>query len=227
MTVTRARILVVEDDASIRAGLELNLGAEGYEVAAAVTGEQALEIAKGSSPELIILDIMLPKMSGFDVLERLRRDGWTGGVVVLSARGHELDKVTGLQLGADDYLTKPFGLSELLARVAAVLRRTRAPAADCIRFSDVEVDLRRREVRKASAVVPMTKLEFDLLVYLARNAGRTLERAQILREVWQQAAGTGRTVDNFVAQLRQKLEDDPDSPRHLVTLRGVGYRFDP
>ncbi len=224
--MTRAKILVVEDDASIRAGLELNLGAEGYEVSVAVTGEQALEIAKDSSPELIILDIMLPKMSGFDVLERLRKDGWTGAVVVLSARGHELDKVTGLQLGADDYLTKPFGLSELLARVAAVLRRTRAPAADSIRFGDVEIDLPRREVRKAGAVVPMTKLEFDLLVHLSRNAGRTLERAQILRDVWQQAAGTGRTVDNFVAQLRQKLEDDPDSPRHLVTLRGVGYRFD-
>jgi DNA-binding response OmpR family regulator len=224
--VNRASILVVEDDPAIRAGLEINLSAEGYGVRAASSGEDALELARAAAPELIILDLTLPRMSGFDVLEVLRRDGYVGAVIVLSARGHEMDKVTGLQLGADDYLTKPFGLSELLARVAAVLRRTQSRAPEVLQFGDVEVDLTRREVRRSGTAISLTKLEFDLLSYLVRNAGRTLERSQILRDVWQQVAGTGRTVDNFIAQLRQKIERDPENPRHLVTLRGVGYRFD-
>lgn len=222
-----ARILVVEDDPSILLGLRMNLESEGYEVVGAADGAEAVEQVRRDF-DLVILDLMLPRINGFDVLRRMRAEGIRTKVIVLSARTSELDKVTGLDLGADDYVTKPFGLSELLARVRAALRRSAAPEEEAWRFGDVEIDPGTREVRRAGEAILLTATEFDILAALARAGGRVLSRGQIYDAVWgADRYGTRRTVDNFVAQLRGKLETDPASPSHLVTVRGVGYRLVP
>jgi DNA-binding response OmpR family regulator len=229
-TSTR-RILVVEDDESISMGLEMNLSAEGYDVQVATNGEEGLHLATTSSFDLIILDVMLPRMNGFEVLRRLRQERHFTPVMMLSARGAELDKVMGLELGAEDYVTKPFGLAELLARVKAMLRREarlRSEGVDEIRFSDVTIRPGTREVFRAGAVVELTATEFDVLLCLVEARGQVLSREQIQTTVWgQNHHGTLRTIDNFLLQLRQKLEHDPQRPQHLVTVRGVGYRFVP
>jgi len=229
-TSTR-RILVVEDDDSISMGLEMNLSAEGYDVQVATNGEEGLYLATSTSFDLIILDVMLPRMNGFEVLRRLRQDRHFTPVMMLSARGAELDKVMGLELGAEDYVTKPFGLAELLARVKAMLRREarlRSEGGDEIRFSDVTIRPGTREVLRAGAAVELTATEFDVLLCLVEARGQVLSREQIQTAVWgQNHHGTLRTIDNFLLQLRQKLEHDPQRPQHLVTVRGVGYRFVP
>jgi DNA-binding response OmpR family regulator len=221
------RVLVVEDDASIALGLRMNLEAEGYRVIAADDGEKGLLAARSEDPQLIILDVMLPGMNGFEVLRTIRQEGLTMPIIVLSARTGEMDKVTGLELGAEDYVAKPFSLAELLARVRAALRRGRpAPPTRIVTFGRVTVDVDARRVERDGAAVEMTATEFDVLMCLVSSKGKALARDEIFREVWgPNHHGTPRTIDNFVQQLRAKLEDDPQEPRHFLTVRGVGYRF--
>jgi DNA-binding response OmpR family regulator len=244
-------VTIVEDDAAIAEGLALNLKLQGYRTEVIGDGETARSRIASDGPDLVLLDISLPKQSGLWVLEQLREADDHVPVIVLSARQDEFDKVAALQLGADDYVTKPFALAELLARVAAVLRRARmvsrssdpgsepkgnevretaaAPDAEhVLRFGEVVVDLDTRTVMRASESVRLTHLEFELLSFFCRSMRRVYSREQLLREVWGlRQAGQVRTVDNFVAQLRAKLEQDPDNPRHLLTVRGSGYRFVP
>ena len=229
------RILVVEDDPSISLGLRMNLEGEGYAVGLAEDGQLGLErIREGW--DLLIVDVMLPRMNGYELLKALRARGDTTPVLMLSARSAEMDKVLGLELGAEDYVTKPFGLAELLARVKVAMRRGRRERTDAEQkqsaeswsFSDVHVDTSTREVRRGQEVLDLTAKEFEVLVTLLRANGRVLSRQQIFARVWgENHHGTPRTIDNFLAQLRAKLEADPDRPRHLVTVRGVGYRFIP
>jgi DNA-binding response OmpR family regulator len=222
-------ILVIEDDPSITMGLELNLAAEGYRVLLAHDGEEGLAKAKEDGIDLVILDVMLPGLNGFEVLRTLRRSGHGVPVLMLSARGAEIDKVMGLELGAEDYVTKPFGVAELMARVRAVLRRdakARVTRDTVIRAGKLEIDPATREVTRAGQKVELTATEFDVLLCLIEAKGRVLSREQIQARVWgPDHHGTTRTVDNFLLQLRSKLEDNPAEPAHLVTVRGVGYRF--
>jgi DNA-binding response OmpR family regulator len=221
-----ARVLVVEDDPSIVLGLRMNLETEGYEVAVATDGEEALRLARGEPWDLIILDIMLPKVNGYEVVCALRAEHDRTPVLILSARTSEVDKIMGLDLGADDYVTKPFSVGELLARVRAALRRRMTSAEPSLSVGDVQLNPETREVHKAGEPVDLTVTEFDILLALYRARGRVLSRNQIIDAVWgPEHHGTPRTVDNFIAQLRSKLEDDPASPCHLLTVRGVGYRL--
>ncbi len=225
-------ILVVEDDASLALGLAHNLRYEGYEVLVAGDGETGLRLACDEGPDLIILDWMLPRMSGVDVLRALRAEGLEMQVIMLSARGQEADKVAGLRHGADDYVAKPFGLRELLARVDAALRRPRreqqARAAADIVFGAVVIQPGLRRVTRAGRVVSLTRREFDLLLELVSEPERPRDRETLLRRVWGYGyEGTERTVDNFIRSLRRKLEDNPAEPRYLQTVHGLGYRFVP
>jgi DNA-binding response OmpR family regulator len=230
-------VLIVEDDESIAAGLALNLQIEGYSATHVTDGETALARLAERPYRLILLDISLPGKSGLDVLSDLRHGGDHTPVIVLSARRDEFDKVAALRLGADDYVTKPFALAELLARVMAVLRRSVAPAPvgqpappvrpEVHRFGAAVVDLQTRQVTIDGAPIKLTHLEFELLAHLLKNPREVFTRERLLREVWAIGSGSRRTVDNFVAQLRSKLEKNPEEPLHLVTVRGTGYRFDP
>ncbi len=255
---SRAFVIVVEDDPAIAEGLALNLKLLGYRPEVIADGEAAHERIVAGRPDLVLLDISLPKQSGIWVLERLREAQDHVPVIVLSARQDEFEKVAALRLGADDYVTKPFALAELLARVDAVLRRARlsgragtperraespadsssasgpeaaAPAVSsqsALRFGDLIVDLASRTVTRAGQLVKLTHLEFELLSFFCRNSRRVFSREELVREVWGlRQGGQARTVDNFVAQLRAKLEQDPEQPRHLLTVRGSGYRFAP
>jgi two-component system alkaline phosphatase synthesis response regulator PhoP len=224
-------ILVVEDDPSITMGLELNLRAEGYRVVVAHDGEEGLAAARKEEIDLLILDVMLPRLNGFEVLRILRGEGSLLPVLMLSARGAEMDKVMGLELGAEDYVTKPFGLAELLARVRALLRREgkgKSARSVVIRSGVLEINADTRQVTRDGKDVELTATEFDVLLCLVEAKGRVLSREQIQAQVWgPDHHGTTRTVDNFLLQLRSKLEFDPGEPKHLVTVRGVGYRFVP
>ncbi len=225
----KPRVLLVEDDAAIRAGLQMNLKVEGYETATASDGEEARRLVFDERWNLILLDLMLPKIDGLEILRELREKGVSTPVIVLSARGQEFDKVAALEMGADDYVSKPFGLAELLSRIRAVLRRGHmTPSFPVSRFGAVEVDVERREVKKDGDHVELTAKEFDLMLFLVKNAEKVFSREQLLNQVWDiHYEGTARTVDNFIAQLRAKLEDSPDSPRYFLTVRGIGYRFSP
>jgi DNA-binding response OmpR family regulator len=226
---TRRTVLIVEDDPSIALGLRMNLESEGFNVLSAEDGERALAVAREAQPNLIILDLMLPTLNGFEVLRTLRHEGYQMPIIMLSARTGEMDKVTGLELGAEDYVAKPFSLAELLARVRAALRRGPAPApvSRKLSFGNIEVDVGARKVVAKGQPVEMTATEFDVLLCLVNAKGTALARDEIFRRVWgPNHHGTPRTIDNFVQQLRAKLEDDPQEPRHLRTVRGVGYRFD-
>lgn len=220
-------VLVIEDDESICMGLELNLRAEGYRVDISTDGEDGLARAREGSYDLVILDVMLPRLNGFELLRTLRGDGHSVPVIMLSARGGEMDKVMGLELGAEDYITKPFSLAELLARVKAVLRRDAiARRTGQVKVAELAIDPDTREVRRHGELVDLTATEFDVLLCLVNAGGKVLSREQIQAKVWGPSHhGTPRTVDNFMLQLRAKLEDHPQDPRHLVTVRGVGYRF--
>jgi len=223
------RILLVEDDTSIVIGLRMNLEREGYEVELAEDGDTALERVREGDFDLVLLDVMLPKRNGYEVLDALRKEGNHTPVLMLSARSAEMDKVMGLDLGADDYIPKPFSVAELLARVRAGLRRGRAQAESNVlwRMREIDVDPERHQVRKAGKDVELTAKEFEVLMLLKRASGRVLSRQAIFDRVWGDSHhGTLRTIDNFISQLRSKLEDDPASPRHLLTVRGVGYRLD-
>jgi two-component system alkaline phosphatase synthesis response regulator PhoP len=223
-------ILIIEDERSLRDGLALNFELQGYRVLTAADGDAGMSLAFDSRPDLIVLDIMLPGWSGLDILSELRAKAEDVPVLILSARGKVQDKIEGLGLGADDYVTKPFELPELLARVEVMLRRRRSErhAAPPIAFSDVTIDPTRRTVAQGGREVHLSAREFDLLLLLARNPGRPFTREVILDRVWGWGFdGTTRTVDNFIMALRQKLEADPSRPRHLKTVRQVGYKLDP
>ena len=223
-----SRILVVEDDPAILRGLTDNLRAESYDVTTAAEGEIAFRMARDGAFDLILLDVMLTKMSGFEVCRRLRAEGSNVPILMLTARGEEGDRVRGLDLGADDYLTKPFSLAELQARVRALLRRRARPSnlPDEARFGDVLLDFRRYEARKGGASLKLTRKEFGTLRFLISRAGEVVSRHELLEEVWDyQEYPTTRTVDTHVASLRAKIETDPASPRHLLTVHGVGYKF--
>jgi DNA-binding response OmpR family regulator len=227
-------ILIVEDDEAIATGLALNLKLAGRTTAIARDGDDAIAQTAHDDFELVLLDINLPKRNGLEVLSALRAADNLVPVIVLSARDGEYDKVAALRLGADDYVTKPFALAELLARIDAVLRRAQptappppAPADDQLGFDDVTVDLAQRVVARGGVEVKLTHLEFELLVFFVRHPNQVFARAQLFNLVWGQSAGSVRTVDNFVGQLRKRFEIDPESPRHFITVRGSGYRFDP
>jgi two-component system alkaline phosphatase synthesis response regulator PhoP len=227
-----SRILVVEDNANLAYGLATSLELEGHAVDLAETGPDGLRMARESAPDLIILDLMLPGMDGYRVLKTLREEGVDTPVIFLTARGEEADKVLGFRLGADDYVTKPFGLLELLARVEAHLRRTArtAPQRDAAepveRFGDVEVDPAARTARLRGEEVPLTPKELDLLLALLRRNGAVASRLELLKEVWDhRAAVMTRTVDMHVAELRRKLEVNPSQPRHILTVWKAGYRL--
>lgn len=225
----KKRILIVEDDESILLGLRMNLEAEGYEVEVAADGEEGLSRATSGDVDLVILDVMLPRMNGFEVVRQLRASRATVPVIMLSARGAEMDKVMGLELGAEDYITKPFGLAELLARVKAVLRRdglSRKHVEAVVEAGELSIDSGTRQVTRAGVPVELTATEFDVLWCLVEAQGRVLSREEILTKVWGAGHhGTLRTIDNFLLQLRSKLERDSAEPEHLLTVRGVGYRF--
>jgi DNA-binding response OmpR family regulator len=226
-----ARILVIEDNHDLAFGLRNNLEIEGYDVEVAGDGPTGLARARDARPDLIVLDLMLPGMDGYRVLRGLREEGLMAPVLILTARGEEADKVRGFRLGADDYVTKPFGLLELMARVEALLRRSgpepRGSAAPPARFGEVEIDLATRTVRRAGHHVALTPMEFDLLVALARRRGALASRVELLKEVWgHSSAVLTRTVDTHIAELRRKLERDPSAPRHILTVRKVGYRLE-
>jgi two-component system alkaline phosphatase synthesis response regulator PhoP len=225
-------ILIIEDNADLARGLRNNLEIEGHAVEVAPDGTRGLERARQMRPDLVILDLMLPRMDGTRVLRALREGGFNVPILILTARGEESDKVRGLRLGADDYVTKPFGLLELLARVEALLRRagsraTPAPQNETAVFGDVEVRLGARTVFRHGQPVDLAPKEFDLLVALWRRRGTVVSRLELLRDVWlySETAAT-RTVDTHIGELRRKLEDDPSEPRYILTVRKAGYRLE-
>jgi len=221
------RILVVEDNADLAYGLRNNLEIEGYAVEIAADGATGLRRAQESRPDVVVLDLMLPELDGFRVLRELRESHMTMPVLILTARGEESDKVRGLKLGADDYVTKPFGLLELLARIEALLRRNTAPARrEVLKFGDVEIDRGARTLTKQGAAVDLAPKEYELLLALFDRNGAVVSRLELMRQVWGYSdAVITRTIDTHVAELRRKLEDDPAEPRHILTVRKVGYRL--
>ena len=222
-----SRVLVVEDDPAILRGLAGNLANEKYDVLTASDGEAGYRIAREQNPDVIVLDLMLPRLSGYELCRKLRSDGLTTPILMLTARGDEADRVLGLDLGADDYMGKPFSVRELMARIRALLRRTQPSSApDVLRFDYVVIDFRRWEARKADRTVDMTRKEYGLLHVLVARAGEVVSRDALLHEVWgYDATPTTRTVDNHIASLRAKLEQNPADPRHLLTMHGVGYKW--
>jgi DNA-binding response OmpR family regulator len=224
------RVLIVEDNQDLAFGLRNNLEIEGYTVVVAADGPGGLAAARQVPPDLVVLDLMLPGMDGYRVLRQLRDDGLGMPVLILTARGEEADKVLGFRLGADDYVTKPFGVLELLARVEALLRRSRPSAAtagpDIPPFGEIEVHLSTRTVRRSGEAVALTPMEFDLLVALVRRKGAVVSRTELLAQVWgHSSAVLTRTVDTHIGELRRKLEQDPSTPRHILTVRKAGYRL--
>lgn len=222
------KILVVEDEPAMVAGLRDNFEFEGYEVITARDGAEGLQRALDESPDLVVLDVMMPRMSGLEVCRQLRAKRASLPIIMLTARGQEVDKVVGLELGADDYVTKPFSIRELLARVKAVLRRTSVVPKDQDQhsFGDIEVDLRRCRVVKSGHALDVSSKEFELLKYFICHAGETLSRHQLLEDVWgYEHYPTTRTVDTHLVRLRQKLEPNPEQPQYFLTVHGTGYRF--
>ena len=222
------RILIVEDDPAILRGLVDNLTYESYEVIAAADGEAGYRLVQEQNPDLIVLDLMLPKLSGYELCRKVRDEGIATPILMLTARGEEGDRVVGLDLGADDYVTKPFSVRELLARIRALLRRARPikRLPDELRFDNIAVDFRRYEARKGDQTVDMTRKEFGVLRLLAARPGEVVTRDELLNEVWgYENYPTTRTIDNHIAMLRAKLEDEPAAPRYLQTVHGVGYKL--
>ena len=221
-------ILIVEDDPSILRGLNDSLRFQRYGVITATDGEAGFHLALDKKPDLVILDLMLPKMSGFEVCRNLRAEGFAAPIMMLTARGEESDRVLGLDLGADDYVTKPFSIREFLARVRALLRRPPSTTTlpDELRFDDIVVNFLRYEALKSGCALEMTRKEFGILRLLAAKAGEVVTRETLLNEVWgYESYPTTRTVDNHIALLRTKLENNPADPRRLITVRGVGYKL--
>jgi DNA-binding response OmpR family regulator len=230
--MTDQRILIVEDDLAVARGLEYGLASEGWSVIHATTGQQALLLIRTQQPHIIILDIRLPDISGFDVCRQLRSEGATQPVLMLTARDEEFDKVLGLEMGADDYVVKPFSLREIIARVRALLRRSygdlaTSSAGKRITFGDIDIDLERMHVLQHGQPVLLTPTEFRLLLHLVSHPDRPFNREALIEVVWgyDSSVGNERTVDVHIRHLREKLEADPSNPRWLVTVRGIGYAF--
>ena len=224
------RVLIVEDNANLAFGLTRSLESEGYDVESAEDGVRGLEMARTTNPDLVVLDLMLPGMDGYTILKKLRSEGKDVPVLILTARGEEADKVFGFRLGADDYVTKPFSLSELLARVQAILRRVksaeRRDGEAVVEFGDVQINTLARSVKKSETEIALTPKEFDLLLALVRRRGAVASRLELLKEVWgHQAEVMTRTVDIHIAELRRKLEDDASTPKHILTVWKAGYRL--
>ena len=223
------KILIVEDDANILEALKYNLIKEGYDTLTAVDGVQALEIARAGKPDLIVLDIMLPHMSGFEVCRILRTE-MAVPIIMLTARDDEIDKVTGLDMGADDYMTKPFSMRELMARIRALLRRMEVKTVipeTPVKSGDLEIDILHHVITRAGITLSLSPKEFDLLVFLAGNKGLVFSRDQLLEKVWgYEYAGDTRTVDVHIRWLREKIENNSEEPKRLITVRGVGYKFE-
>ena len=232
---TGRTILIVEDNETLALGLRTSLEVEGYKVDCITDGPAALEWLDDNDTDLIVLDLMLPSMNGFEVLRRYRSAGGTAAVLILSARDQEVDKVQGFRIGADDYVVKPVGVLEFLARVEAIMRRLApaknigidgAPRSARHQFADVVVDLRTRTVQRGGRSIDLSPMEFDFLAYLIESGGDIVSRETLMRQVWRYSNGvTSRTVDQHVARLRNKLEPDPAQPRYLITVRKAGYRF--
>ena len=222
-----ARVLIVEDEMPILTGLKDNLEMEGYEVATATDGEQAMALIKRFKPDLVVLDIMLPRKDGFEVLREIRQEKLDVGVIILSAKKAETDKVYGLDIGADDYVTKPFSVMEFMARVKAVLRRRGIPSpVKRYSFGDVVVDFENYEAYKGGQKVELSPREFRILRLFVENRGRVISRNEILNRVWgYESFPTTRTVDNYVVKIRRAIEDDPAKPKWIVSVRSVGYKF--
>jgi DNA-binding response OmpR family regulator len=222
------KVLIIEDEPNMALGLKDSCEYEGYEVSVARNGKEGLDKATSESPDIILLDVMLPLMSGLDVCRTLRKQGIETPVLMLTARGEEMDKVVGLEVGADDYVTKPFGLRELLARMRALLRRStrQVTEIESFAFGDVELNFRKFVASKSGELLELSAREFEILRYLIRHRGEIVTRDQLLDEVWgYDSTPITRTVDNHIAKLRQKIEQDPSSPRHIITVHRIGYRF--
>ena len=225
-------VLIVEDDPSILKGLQMNLGLEGFRTICAHDGEEGLAMMRSHKPDLVLLDLMLPKLGGLEVIKQLRVHDPDTPIIVLSAKDQEGDKVLALSLGADDYVTKPFSVVEVIARIRVALRRRRRAKLGgteaAARFGLVELDVAGRRILVEGREVESTAREFDLILFLHSHPGTVFSREQLMQQVWgPNHFGTVRTVDNFIARLRAKIEDDPDNPKHIETVRGVGYRFNP
>lgn len=233
--MTGRKILIVEDDRTLLDVLKYNLTKEGYEAIAALDGVQALEVARSEKPDLIILDIMLPKLDGFEVCRILRKE-MTVPILMLTAKVEEIDKVVGLEIGADDYMTKPFSLRELMARIRAMLRRaemlkqetlSKETISPAIKIADLTIDFARHQAFLGGSVLPLSPKEFELLAFLPRNRGRAFTRDYLLEKVWgYDYTGDTRTIDVHVRWLRQKIEADPPHPQRLLTVRGLGYKLE-
>lgn len=222
------KILIIEDEESILMALEDNLKLEGYEVSSAMDGLEGLSMAKEQRFDLLILDIMLPEMDGFEVCRQLRKTGITIPILMLTAKSQEAEKILGLELGADDYVTKPFSPRELLARVKALLRRVKLPQKEIhiFKFGDVEIDFKKYEVRKKRKLIYLTALEFSLLHFLIKYKDQVVQRNSILDEVWgDDVFVQPRTVDKHISELRKKIEDDPPNPKYIIGVRNIGYKF--
>lgn len=222
------KILIIEDEPSMVLGIRDSLEYEGYEVSAARDGEEGLKKAGAVKPDLILLDVMLPLMSGIDVCRALRNKGIEAPIIMLTARSQEIDKVVGLEVGADDYVTKPFSINELLARIRAHLRRAAKQVAEIetFTFGDVELDFKKYRASRRGKELELSAREFDILRYLIGRRGEIVTRDQLLDEVWGYASNPiSRTIDNHIAKLRQKIEDTPSEPQHIITVHRIGYRF--
>ena len=229
-TDQKIRMLVVEDDLTMSLGLENLFRIEGYEVARAADGTQALQMMTSlPAYDIVLLDVMLPRMNGFDVLREARRAGVDSPVILVTAKGEYDERLQGFDLGADDYVVKPFNAEELAARVRAVLKRSALPSdapMDVFRFGDIEVNFSNHTARRGDETVPFTALEFDILRYFIQHRGRTVNRKQLLRDVWGISGDiTTRTIDRHVASIRKKIERDPNRPEHIETVYGIGYKF--
>ncbi len=227
MTVSNYLIAIIEDDEGVRRSLVLNLEAEGFKTVTAHDGEAGIKLVEDHSPDLIILDVMMPRKDGLQTCKELRKSGVSTPLILLTARSDEVDKVLGLELGADDYLAKPFGMLELMARVKALLRRTqKMNEIDQVHFDDVVVDFKAYKAERATKPLDLSAREYRLLRYLVAKSGCVVTRDELLDEVWgYNSYPSTRTVDNHIARLRQKIEANVDEPRHIVTVHGVGYKF--
>lgn len=227
MKDNRLVVAIIEDDESVRSSLKLNLELEGYHVVCGADGEEGIQIVAAEKPDLIILDVMMPKKDGLQTCRELRNEGISTPLILLTARSAEVDKVLGLELGADDYLAKPFGMMELIARVKALLRRTQVMhAVDTIHFDDVVIDFKAYKAERNEIPLELSAREYRLLRYLVAKAGTVVTRDELLDEVWgYNSYPSTRTVDNHIARLRQKIEVNHENPKHILTVHGVGYRF--
>ena len=221
-------ILIVDDEANMRRGLKDNLEFEGYEVSEAVDGANALETLKEIQPDLIVLDVMMPNLSGFEVCKQLRKEGNETPIILLTAKGEEIDKVLGLEMGADDYVQKPFSIRELIARIKAILRRSEksSKSDSFVTIGELTVDFKKYIATRAGHDEKLSHKEFEILQYLLDHQGAIVDRYELLKNVWgYNEQPTTRTVDNFIVRLRQKVEVDPSNPKHIITVHGSGYKL--